>query len=379
MAKEIQLLTHSRQASFKSCRKKSWFEYEQGIRRTTDAKALRMGTAHHAGLEVLHSGGDLDRAVEVVRDFYSHTPEHLDQTEWRYEAETCVRIICGYHWRWQDSGIKFLAAEMPFSFPLVNPATQGVSKAFALAGKIDGICELEDGRLAVLESKLLGDDIGPDSTLWRRLRIEHQITLYILAARQLGYAVDTVMYDVARKPTVQPTQIPLLDELGAKVVLDANGCRVRTEKGLFRQTGDTAKGYVLQQRPMSADEWGEKLNDDIASRPDFYFQRKEVPRLDQDIAEYQEELWDIALTLRDAQVKDRWYRTSSKNTCDFCSVFDLCCNNWKAGDSLPKGFIILSDKHPELKGTNNGHSPDTTSPTTAATEAAHDAAAATYW
>ena len=45
-----QLLTYSRQQSFKTCRKRAWWEYEVGVRRIVDAKALRMGSAYHAGL-----------------------------------------------------------------------------------------------------------------------------------------------------------------------------------------------------------------------------------------------------------------------------------------------------------------------------------------
>jgi hypothetical protein len=46
-------MTFSRQDCFKSCRKKAFFAYELGLRRTTDAKALRQGTAFHAGVESL--------------------------------------------------------------------------------------------------------------------------------------------------------------------------------------------------------------------------------------------------------------------------------------------------------------------------------------
>ena len=139
---------------------------------------------------------------------------------------------------------------------------------------------LEDGRIAVREFKLLGDDISQDSDLSRRLRIDHQISLYVYAARQLGFKVDTVLYDVTRKPIIKPTVIPLVDELGVNIILDGAGERVKTQKGTWRTTADKEKGFVLQSRNMTASEWGEKLTDDICSRPEFYFARVEVPRLD---------------------------------------------------------------------------------------------------
>jgi len=346
----VELLTHSRQSCFKTCRRQHYFSYELGIRRTLDAKALRMGSAYHAGVEQLGKGLGLDAACQAARDAYYLTPEHFDEYEWAIECETVVRLLCGYEWRWRNDSIKNIAAEQAFELPLRNPATGKTSRLFKLAGKIDGIVELPDGRLAVKECKLLGDDIGTDSDLWPRLRIDQQISLYVTAARRLGFKVEEVLYDVCRKPTIKPADVPLLDELGAKIVLDAQGNRVKTDRGLWRQTGDKERGYVLQTRLMTVEEWGNKLNDDIAARPDFYYARNLVARLDADLEEYESELWDIAKTIREAQTQKRWYRTASKNTCDFCSFFSLCTSSIDAEKgALPDGFVRVEDVHPELE------------------------------
>lgn len=359
-----QLLTHSRQDAFKSCRKKHWFAYELGIRRDVDAKALRMGTAFHDALEAIGNGRDLSDAVESVESRYREIPDGFESLDWGYERETVVRLVCGYVWRWSEMPLEHIATEQSFELPLLNPETGKPTPIFSLAGKIDGIVRLGDGRLAVMEHKLLGDDISQDSDLWRRMRIDHQVSLYVLAARRLGYDVDTVLYDVARKPTIAPTKVPILDELGAKIVINpVTGNRVKTERGLWRQTGDKDKGYVLQERPMTPDEWGEKLNNDIAERPEFYFHRGEVPRMDQDLREYEEDLWDIQQTLRDAQKSGRWFRTVNKNTCGFCSYFDLCSNRAFTPDGqLPLGFIRVSDIHPELNRETDHVNGSSTSP-----------------
>lgn len=343
-----QLLTHSRQDTFKTCRRKHFFAYELGIRPTEEAKALRMGSSYHDALECLENGGTLDTAVELIRNRYAAIIDPYDQLALDYECETVLRLICGYVWRWDETTLKFIAAELPFEMPLLNPETDAASKVFKLAGKIDGIVELPDGRLAVIEHKLLGEDIGSDGDLWRRLRIDHQISLYVLAARRLGYPVDCVLYNATQKPTIKPTNVPILDKLGMKIVLDARGERVVTGKGQFRQTGDSEKGYVLQQRPMVPDEWGNKLADDIAARPDWYYARNEIPRLDQDLAEFETELWDIQKVIRDAQWHDRHYKTCNKNTCSWCPYFGICTSGWKKEDALPEGFVRVEDTHPEL-------------------------------
>lgn len=362
------LLTHSRMDCFKSCRKREWFMYELGIRRVEDAKALRMGSAYHDALETLANTKSLDAACNAVYYTYQ-TVEPFDQRELDIERETVLRLLCGYVWRWENYPLEYLAAEREFELPLINPETGRPTPNFKLAGKIDGIVKLEDGRLAVLETKLLSEDLAADSQLWRRLRVDHQITNYVLAARRLGYPVDCVLYNVACKPSIKPSLVPILDKLGAKIVLDAQGDRVKTEKGSWRQTGDTAKGYVLQTRPMTAEEWGSKLAADIQEQPDRYYARKEVPRLDQDLAVFEAETWDIQKTIRDAQLNDRWYRTCNKNTCAYCDVFDLCTTGWQNSDSLPEGYVRLSDVHPELKGriadVNSNSPEETATPATA--------------
>jgi CRISPR/Cas system-associated exonuclease Cas4 (RecB family) len=366
--KGMPLLTHSRQDTFKTCRKKHFFSYEIGLRRTTDAKALRMGSGFHNGVECLGKGGSIEEACEAVRRCYTRMPDEFDQHELAIEIETVLRLVCAYQWRWQNDNLEYVEVEKSFELPLVNPETGKRTSSFNLAGKIDGIVKLEDRRLAVKETKLFGDDIGQDSDLWRRMRIDHQVSLYMHAAREMGYAVETVLYDVARKPTIKPTAVPLLDSEGRKVVLDAQRMRVKTKDGKkWRESGDAAQGFVLETRPMTVEEWGEKLSADIVERPDFYFQRIEVPRLDQDLAEYQSELWEIQQAIRTAQKSGHWFRTVNKNTCDFCSYFGICTSGVTVGTEAPEGFEFVTDLHPELERIHVRSAPESTAEVSAPT------------
>lgn len=347
---EKQLLTHSRKQSFKVCRKADWFRYELKIRPTVDAKALRMGSAYHAGLEVLALGGTIDMACQEAREAYSECPEGYEQLWWDYERETVECLLCGYQWRWANEQLEHLAPEKSFTIPLVNPETGKQSINWQDAGKIDGIVKLQDGRLAVRECKLLGDDISMDSDLWRRMRIDPQVSQYIHGARSIGFEVDTVLYDVTRKPTIEPTKVPICDELGCYIVLDANGERVKTKTGTWRTTSDKERGYVRQEREMTPQEWGEKLTNDIVERHDFYYARVEVPRLDADILTYRQESWEIAKTIRDAQLNDRWFRTVSPHTCKFCPYFALCSTgDFDPNGVLPEGLTRVTEVHQELE------------------------------
>ena len=376
-----QLLTHSRMQSFKSCRKRHWFEYEQGIRKEHDAKALRMGSAGHEGLDVLNKTCDVAQAVQAVRDYYGMCPDEFDEWEWTIERETMETLISAYHWRWSEQPIEMIASEQSFKVPLINPETNAASKLWNAAGKIDGIISMESRKL-VLEHKFVSDPIEQDSDYWRRLQLDSQICLYTWAARQLGHNVTGVFYDLIRKPTIKPSQIPILDEDGKKIVLDADGERVfnklKAKKkceacggegvvepesgsceldipypcectiGAPRQTGSTADGYVLQTRQMTPEEWSEKLLADIGERPEFYFQRIEIARLDDDINEMMSEMWDIQKTIRQAQNEDRWFKTVSKDTCTWCPFFGLCTSKFVPNGVAPEGFVILNDVNPEL-------------------------------
>ncbi len=360
----MDLLTHSRIDCFKTCRKKHQYCYELGIRKTATAKALRIGTNGHDALEVFGRSGDIEEAMKSLSMAYQFPPDYVDIDEWDYEHETLRQLIAGYIWRWQDNGIKHIATEQSFRLPLINPVTSKTSRTFELAGKIDGIVEIENGRLAVFEHKFLGESIDSGADLWKRTAIDHQITMYMMAARMLGYDVDTVIYDVIRKPTIKPCAIPIIDENGIKIVNARDGSRAYNKNGTPRQTALAKDGFLLRTRPMTTEEWGEKLNADIGQRPEYYYARQEVPRLEGDIRDFRNELWDIAHAIRDARNNHRWYRTANKNTCSWCSYYGLCTTKFNlVSGELPEGFEISENLHPELELENATKSTTTTART----------------
>lgn len=297
---------------------------------------------------------------------------------WRdIERATVETLLSGYAWRWQNSPLQILENEKEFRLPLVNPETGSASTIWELAGKQDGKIRLEDGRKAVLEHKTTSEDLTPGSEWFRRLQMDSQPSLYVYAARQSDPEVATVLYDFIRKPTIKPTAVPVLDKNGLKIVLDFAGNRVRNASkkpkkkcydccgtgthrfegygechctlGEWRQTADTSKQFSLLTRRMTPEEWSQKLCDDIAARPDFYFARVEVPRLDSEIEEFMTETWDVQKTIRETQLSGRWYRTVSRDTCPFCPYFGPCSSKTDISNGIaPEGFVFSTTLHPEL-------------------------------
>ena len=362
------LLTNSRMSTFKTCPRKHLYKYEQGVRRDTDAKPLRMGSAVHLGLDLKCKGEEettaLLRATESYDQFPLWANDEEKQHEWLTEREIVRRLLAGYWWRWggdADIVAEVIASEISFDLPIRNPETGGTSTVFRVGGKIDKIVRLNDGRVAVMEHKTCGEDLSPESDYWKRLRIDQQISLYMCAARELGHDVQTVLYDVIRKPSIAPKQIPVLDERGLKVVVDSNGERVLKENikkngepgvghGEPMQSGNAEKGWTLLSRVETPEEFGERLTDDIAARPDFYFARQEIPRLDSDLEEFRHELWQQQQSIRAAQQHGRHFRNTSA-----CLVMGRCeyldqCHNGIDISNIPSGFVRVNDLHPELGG-----------------------------
>ena len=342
-------LTSTRLGTQRRCPRMHYLRYELGLARIRQADPLRIGSAFHLGQQRYNEGLEPTDALAAAVDGYDVKPEWASEHEWQVERETVRALLCGHWWKYENDGLEMLAPEQAWEMPLVNPETGRQSRTYVLAGKIDGIVRLGDGRLAVLEYKTCSEDIGPDSQYWLRLRADPQIGMYYLAARHLGYDVACIVYDVTRKPTISPRQIPLLDEAGLKVVLDGAGARVMTKQGKPRQTGDNELGYVLQVRQETADEFRERLLQDIADRADFYFARREVPRLEADLDELREELWQQAESMTAARRNNRWFRNVGRMTCPHCEFAELCLQGVRVdGETVPSGYQVLGDVNPEL-------------------------------
>lgn len=335
------LLTASRLKCARQCQRLHHYKYGLGYRPTGDVHALRFGTLVHAGLEAWWKAtGDarLDAALAAVQG---------EADEWdRIRAEEILR---GYHYRWGAEPYETISVETAFEAELRNPGTGAASRTWRLAGKIDAIVrDLRDGRVLTVEHKTASGDISPGSEYWRRLRIDGQVSIYYEGARALGHDVEGCLYDVLGKPAQQPKAVPLLDDEGRKVVLDEHGERVLTAKGEPRQTGDAAKGYVLQTRQETPEEYRERIREAIASDPISYYQRGEVARLDGEVDEALHDVWQLGRQIREAELASRHPRNpdacaSWGRTCQF---FGVCTGEASLED--PAHFTRSTEIHPEL-------------------------------
>jgi len=186
-----QLLTHSRLACFRACPRRHYFRYELGLRPEDTGFALLVGSAFHRALEAQDKGEDPEGAIA----------EGLDDP---FDLALVAAMFDGHRRRWGDSGLVPMASELAFELPLVNPATGAATPIWRVAGVIDRIVKMPDGRLALQEYKTTSRDFAPGADYWLRLHLDPQLSLYLIAARELGHDVETILYDVTRRPALRP-------------------------------------------------------------------------------------------------------------------------------------------------------------------------------
>lgn len=336
--RSLRVVTNSELTCFRRCQREHHYAYEQGYRAVEDVEALRFGTLWHLGLEAWWLGQGLDAAIEVA------TRGAADD----YEAARLRVLLRGYDARWGHERHDVVAVERPFYAPLLNPETGAPSRTYELGGKMDVLL-----RQRFVEHKTTSEDIGLGSVYWRRLTLDPQVSTYYAGAKALGHEVHGCLYDVVRKPALRPSQVPLVDDSGFKIVLDAQGrrvyCKAVGKAGPKpRETGSTADGYVLQTRTETPEEYEARLTEEVAANPDRYYQRGEVVRLEADEREAALDAWHLTQAMKDGERLGRHPRNpdACRRYSGTCAFFDVCTGTASLDDT--SRFQRVDNVHPEL-------------------------------
>lgn len=243
-------------------------------------------------------------------------------------------LMAGYDARWADSDWQAIGVEEEFVLPVVNPETGRASRTWMHAGKFDGIAAYK-GKTCLVEHKTTSEDVSdPNSPYWRRLAIDSQVSGYVLANWQNGRKLDGTMYDVIRKPGIRPKQ---LDQKTRRAIASLGEyCGTRISEDLRQQIidgGDTETAELYEIR----------LAADTLAQPGKYFQRRFVPRLDSELAEWANELWDVAKDIQNARRMGRFYRNSSAcmnygTPCEFLGVCSghesIASDRWRKREAV---------------------------------------------
>lgn len=209
-------------------------------------------------------------------------------------------MMVGYDARWRDAGWETVSAEEEFILPIVNPEAKrySASQTFKAAGKIDGVLRWpETGELWMNEVKNCNEDISAGSPYWLRMAIEAQVSQYVLAKWAQGQKLAGTVYDVVRRPGIRPKKV---DSKMAAEIMTGFCCGFPLNHGENEYPGGVETPALYMYRVAR-----ESLDD-----PAQYFARQTVPRLDSEVLEYAQELWDDATAMREAALKERHSRNT---------------------------------------------------------------------
>lgn len=303
-----QTLSHSRLACFRTCPRKHHIRYELGIRPEEKGFALRVGSAFHLALDTIEKGGGEEAISEA-----------LATLEDPYDLAMVAAMVNGHAQRWADALIETIASELRFEMLLRNPETGASTPVWILVGVLDRLVRLDDGRIALMEHKTTSRDFSPGADYWVQLHMDMQLSIYVIAAREFGFDVATILYDVTRRPQQRPHKATPED------------------KRKYKADG---KLYAKQRAEDETPEaFAARVAEDIAAKPDHYFARIEIARLDQDLEECSAELWQQQKAIRIAQLAGYWYRNPGACFTYYPCEYLPICQNRDLETATPNGFI----------------------------------------
>lgn len=265
-------------------------------------------------------------------------------------ATKCSALLNGYHARWKDAGYQAEDIERFVSTSLVNPDTGRASRSFQVGGKLDLIATAPSGERVLIDHKTTSLDIqDPNAPYWRQLAVEGQINHYALLLWLNGEKVDSIVWDVTRKPTISPKK---LSKANRKAIASLG-------KYCDQQVSEATQRYVVNAERENLELYGIRLTHDcIHERPQWYFQRQPQPRLDVELLEYARELWSHGQDLLTTRQHER--HTKNPGACMLygspCKFLGICSGHdipesdkWQQKDCLHNELSdVLEDDGKDL-------------------------------
>lgn len=340
----MNLLTSSRLATFQTCPRKHHYRYDVGLLPIGESpRALAFGTAIHAGLEhwwTAHQASAPQYALSAAL----HAAEDSLTSDDPYTVSMLRALLTAYDARWGAwaSTVEVLAVEVPFESALIHPVTGEASATWRLAGKIDAMVGLSDGRVAVVEHKTTSMDAGAGSDYRRALTLNAQVGVYFDGVRALGHIADVCIYDMLRKPQIKPLMA------------------TPEESRRIKKNGEPYAGTRLcDETPM---EYETRLIESLMNDPDKYLLHAEIVRTDTEMESLRWGLWHTVRAIEEHRAAARVARDvravpQHAGACMThhapCAFLPVCEGTASAQDTTK--YQRVSNPHVELTATNSGN------------------------
>ena len=220
-----------------------------------------------------------------------------------YDASVVSALLCGYAVRYRNVEFSTISVEQFLQAKVVDPHTNKRVNGWRNAGKIDALLKI-NGQTVLMDHKTTSESIE-DEGYWSHLRIDGQASHYLILLLQNGASIDSILWDVLKKPTIRQKQTESLNDFSKRLIEDC-----------------------------------------INVRPDYYFGRRIVPQLSDIVLAYAEDLPKIAKQMRAAM--DGWsVPPKSTGSCFMynkrCKFLPLC-----TGEDQESNWIKKPKKHAEL-------------------------------
>ena len=349
-------------SDYKLCPTLYYLRHVLRLRPIEAPDAARQGTNWHRCLEILtEPGGGRDAMIAHMNQAYATCPPSVNLTEWEIERTTLLYSALGWAWHWQNDEIETVAREVHFD--------RQVNSVYRRRGKIDRILR-QNGQLLLGEYKSTGKPIDPDAFYWKRLKLDSQLTLYLIEARHAQLAgqleqygisasdplISGVLYDVWHKPTIR---LKKLTQAESKKFVE-NG-EYFDEKFTVIQLPNAAPVFFINDIQAEVtpgkkegtiairetpEMFGARLLADIKENPEKYFARKEIARTDQELAVADTEFYNLARLADIATRRHLWFK--NEHQCDAlwrCPFHSICFYNLDVSNGqVPDGFRCLNKK-----------------------------------
>jgi len=348
-------LSASRMADYKDCPTLYKFPVIDRVYPDIEATPLRMGTNYHSIQEVIGKHiGDADVTagiMNLIDEAYAECPTHITMEDWLTERNTLLYTAWAYTHHYNDSNVEVVESEMKFELPLLHPETGRALPNVRVRGIIDKIVNYPDRGLFIREYKSTSDSVEDGSAFWPNLRMALQPSIYYDAAKRLGYDIQGIEYDVWHKPTIRPKFLTQKDtkELfntqkylgGTFEVEDYRSAKFAADQKVLigeerAEIKEGKQGFAVKETSRM---FGVRLYEDIQERPDFYFNRREISRTDDDMETFRWELYCTYQTVKNMIKSGRWFK--NEKHCERmgkCRYTPICYNKVNVDECIPDGF-----------------------------------------
>jgi len=320
------IISNSERASYQRCRLRWYYEYVKGIAPKKRNIKLLTGSAFHKFLEIWYkTKGDFEQAFNAMNDLIDDEIKNWDIDEvdevMLKEMKILLEGMAKNYTSWYKEDLKkwnILETEKNYKIQLPN----GIWYDFT----IDMLIEDENGQ------KWLVDHKTASSIAWFRTNtpLDRQISYYLKAYKLLFPKQNIVgmIYNIIEKDFPEPP----------KVLKNGKLSQATNQKTTYELYVRTLRDYYRLQYPEfnPAVTWEEFISeyqsflDYLSKKPNEYFYREKVIRLDAELDIAWQELIAVskekqALTERALQGKMEYiYRNPTKDCSWDCAYKELC-------------------------------------------------------